>query len=203
MRKLKNDRHYPSRSQSLVLTLLVLCVGILSQSNRAAELLVLRDPPTRTDAALVFGGDPGYERTAHAVRLYKKGLVDRLVLCGGEPGGGDHASSLAKHAIATGVPADKLVLEDRSRSTHESVVFVLPILKSHKIRSLTLVTHPYHQRRAFLAARKSFGNQVTVFNSPAEPSFWKPEGWWRDSWSVRIVFSEYGKLAYYLSRGWI
>ncbi len=193
-----------SRRGLLLIFGLLLGMGLLAlQIDTPADLLVLRDPPTRTDAALVFGGDLGFERTQHAVRLYKKGLVSRLVLCGGEPGGGDHASSLAKHAIARGVPADKLVLEDRSRSTHESVVFVLPILKSHKIRSLTLVTHPYHQRRAFLAARKSFGDQVTVFNSPAEPSFWKPEGWWRDSRSVRIVFTEYGKLAYYLSRGWI
>ena len=203
MQKSKIDRLCPSRSQLAVLALLVLCAGIVSQRDRAAELLVLRDPPTLTDAAMVFGGDPGFERTEHAVQLYKKGLVGRLVLCGGEPGSGDHASSLAQHAIARGVPADKIVLEDRSKSTHESVVFVLPMLKSHKIQSLTLVTHPYHQRRVFLAARKSFGNEVKVFNSPADPSFWKPEGWWQSSGGVRIVLSEYGKLAYYLSRGWI
>ncbi len=196
---------YPNRMRIwlLVACASIGCIGVLAMSDLTSHALVLRDPPTRADAAMVFGGDPGYERTEHAVRLYKNGLVARLVLCGGEPGGGDHASSLAQHAIARGVPADKLVLEDRSRSTHESVVFVLPILKSHQIRSLTLVTHPYHQRRAFLAARKSFGNQVTVFNSPAEPSFWKPEGWWRNSFSARIVFSEYAKLAYYLGRGWI
>ena len=111
--------------------------------------------------------------------------------------------SLKKKAMERGVPGKNLIVEDRSVSTREKVEFVRPILAEHGFRSVTLVTSPYHQRRAFLAARKSLGENVTLINSPADPSFWKPEGWWRDWKSVKIVITEYGKLAYYLSRGWI
>jgi uncharacterized SAM-binding protein YcdF (DUF218 family) len=65
------------------------------------------------------------------------------------------------------------------------------------------VTSPYHQRRAFLAARRAFGSAVTVLNHPARPSSWLPENWWRTAHSRRIVASEHLKLAYYSLRGWI
>ena len=172
-------------------------------AERPAQLLILQDTPSPTDAAVVFSGDPGFERTEHAVRLYHQGLVDRVIFCGGQPGGGDHATSLLEWAVHKGLPPDRALLEQQSTSTRESVEFVAPILERNRIRSVTLVTSPYHQRRAFLAARKSLGDKVDLINSPADPSFWSPEGWWRDPWSAKIVISEYVKLTYYFARGWV
>ena len=43
---------------------------------------------------------------------------------------------------------------------------------------------------------------IEVLDRPAQPSFWSPEGWWRDSFSRRLVVTEYGKLVYYVLRGW-
>ena len=192
-----------SRRGLLLLFALLLGMSLLSlQIDTPANLLVLRDPPTRTDAALVFGGDPGYERTEHAVRLYKKGLVSRLVLCGGEPGPGDHALSLMARAVELGVPRESLLLETKSTSTRETAQFASPLLRQHDINSLTLVTSPYHQRRAFLAMRRQLDGVVTLVNSPSD-SRWTPHGWWRSWWSFRIVFSEYGKMFYYFLHGWI
>ena len=168
-----------------------------------ARALVLRDPPIPTDAAIVFGGDPYYERTRHAVELFRKGFVKVLIVCGGEPGAGDSAKSLFEQAQKLGVPTDKILLEERSSSTRESIVFTKPILEEHSMKSITLVTSPYHQRRAFLTAKRGFPNEVKLVNSPAEQSFWSPRGWWRKWSSIRIVLTEYGKLAYYFVRGWI
>ena len=168
-----------------------------------ARALVLRDPLIRTDAALVFGGDPGFERTRQAAQLFQDGLTGVLILCGGEEGPGDSARSLMEQALRHGVPADKILLEERSTSTRESVVFSRPILERHEIDSLTLITAPYHQRRAFLAARRALGDEIRLVNCPARPSFWSPEGWWQQWRTIRIVLTEYGKLLYYLVRGWI
>jgi len=200
---LKRDPVTSHRKLPLVLTGLLGSLALFTQTYRLGDWLVLRDPPTRTDAALVLGGDPYFERTGHAVRLLKKGLVTRLIFCGGEPGPGDHALSLMQHARELGAPEESLLIEDRSHSTRESVEFALPLLQENRIRSLTLVTSPFHQRRTFLAARKSLGNEVRLVNSPADPSFWKPDGWWRDWWSAKVVFTEYVKLVYYFVRGWI
>ena len=200
---MKCDPVTSHRKLPLVLTGLLGFLALLTQTYRLGDWLVVRDPPTRTDAALVLGGDPYFERTGHAVRLLKKGLVTRLIFCGGEPGPGDHALSLMQHARELGAPEESLLIEDRSHSTRESVEFALPLLQENRIRSLTLVTSPFHQRRTFLAARKSLGNEVRLVNSPADPSFWKPDGWWQDWWSAKVVFTEYIKLAYYFVRGWI
>ena len=200
---MKCDPVTSHRKLPLVLTGLLGSLALFTQTYRLGDWLVLRDPPTRTDAALVLGGDPYFERTGHAVRLLKKGLVTRLIFCGGEPGPGDHALSLMQHARELGAPEESLLIEDRSHSTRESVEFALPLLQENRIRSLTLVTSPFHQRRTFLAARKSLGNEIRLINSPADPSFWTPEGWWRDWWSAKVVFTEYVKLAYYFVRGWI
>jgi len=200
---LKCDPVTSHRKLPLVLTGLLGSLALFTQTYRLGDWLVLRDPPTRTDAALVLGGDPYFERTGHAVRLLKKGLVTRLIFCGGEPGPGDHALSLMQHARELGAPEESLLIEDRSHSTRESVEFALPLLQENRIRSLTLVTSPFHQRRTFLAARKSLGNEVRLVNSPADPSFWKPDGWWQDWWSAKVVFTEYVKLVYYFLRGWI
>jgi uncharacterized SAM-binding protein YcdF (DUF218 family) len=168
-----------------------------------AKLLVLSDPPELTDAAMVFGGDPYYERTKHASRLFRNGMTRVLLVCGGETSPGDSAESLRQKALEHGVPARKILLENRSRSTRESVLYSKSILQKHRIRSLTLVTSPFHQRRAYWVARKALGDKVKLVNSPADPSHWTPKGWWKSWSSIRFVLKEYGKLAYYFVRGWI
>jgi uncharacterized SAM-binding protein YcdF (DUF218 family) len=202
---LQNLKHVKS-PKYLLPGALLLASGVFfgkRQCDGPARFLVLQDPPTATDAAMVFGGDPNFERTRHASRLFHEGLARRLIFCGGEPGPGDHAFGLMQVAKKSGVPVEKMIPEAQSRSTRESIEFVKPILEKHGIRSLTLVTSPYHQRRVFLSAQRTLSDTVQLINSPAEPSFWSPRGWWQSGKSIRIVFKEYGKLGYYYLRGWI
>jgi uncharacterized SAM-binding protein YcdF (DUF218 family) len=93
-------------------------------------------------------------------------------------------------------------METVSRSTHESLLAVAPILREEGVRSVALVTSPYHQRRALLTARKALPG-LRIWSRPALPSSWSPRAWWRDAYTRRIVFSEYGKLLYYALRGWV
>ncbi len=203
MRQQPNRDKPPSPRLLVVGVALALAVTLIRWRDWPAEALVLRDPPMRTDVAIVFAGDPGYERTAHAARLFRRGLTEKLLVSGGEPGAGDHANSLKRYAIQQGVPEEKILMEDRSTSTWETLFYARPVLERHRIDSITLVTSPYHQRRAFWVTRRLLGEQVTIVNCPAEPSFWKPKGWWKSWGTIRIVLAEYGKLGYYLIRRWI
>jgi uncharacterized SAM-binding protein YcdF (DUF218 family) len=159
-----------------------------------ARWLVLKDPPQHADAALVLAGDPDYERTKTGARLLLDGEVRLLILTGGEPGPGDSAESLR-------VPAERIRMEQVSRSTHGSMEAIQPILEREHVLTLTVVTSPYHQRRAVWAARKSLRG-IRIVSHPADPAGWRPDGWWRTGWSRRIVLGEYAKLAYYVLRGW-
>jgi uncharacterized SAM-binding protein YcdF (DUF218 family) len=167
-----------------------------------ARWLILRDPPAAADAALVLAGDPDYERTKTAVRLFSSGQVRWLILTGGEPGPGDSALSLRQVALALGVPAERIRSEQLSHSTHQAMLAVRPILEREAIRSVIVVTSPFHERRATWAARRTLAN-VRVTSHPAEPSAWRPEGWWKTRRGRAIVLGEYAKLVYYGLRGWI
>jgi uncharacterized SAM-binding protein YcdF (DUF218 family) len=171
-------------------------------SDLPARWLVVVDPPGPVDAAVVMAGDVGYERTATAARLLQAGQARLLVVTGGEPGPGDSAESLRARAIALGVPADRIRMETVSRSTREALLAVAPLLAREGVRSIALVSSPYHQRRAVRTARKALPGLV-VRSCPASPSFWSPRGWWREPGSRRIVLTEYGKLLYYAAHGWL
>lgn len=163
--------------------------------------LVLEDPPARVDAVVVLAGDPDYERTRTAARIVLAGEADLLVLTGGEAGPGDSARSLLDEALRAGVPREQIRLEEVSRSTRTSLVAVRGILEEEGVATIALVTSPYHQRRAFLAARNALP-AVGIRNMPAV-SAWSPEGWWRNARSRRIVLYEYSAIAYYWVRGWL
>ncbi len=189
------------RATWLALALLVLG-GAWRFADRPARFLVVHDPPAWADAVVVLAGDPDYERTLTAARLMREGRARILVLTGGEPGPGDSAISLRQQAVAAGVDPTRIRMETSSRSTRESLREAGALLDREGASSVILVTSPYHQRRAWLAARQAWPGR-RIHNQPATPSSWRPEGWWRIQRSRSIVFSEYGKLLYYGLRGWL
>ena len=113
-------------------------------------------------AALILGcsvwaGGPSpamRRRTGHAAALWHRGEVAWLVPCGGL---GDHPPSEAEAMrdllIAQGVPAQAIRLEDRSRNTHENILFALPILAEIGATRAVIVTDRTHAPRARLIAR--------------------------------------------------
>lgn len=182
---------------------LVLSATVLVFSDAPARFLDVEDPLEPADAALVMTGDVGFERTKAASRLVREGKARLLVLTGGEPWPGDSAASLRETALREGVPGEQIRYEDRSTDTRESLVYVAPILREERVRTLVLVTSPYHQRRAFLAARRAFPG-IRILNRPVRTRPWPPERpWWREATTRRLVLQEYAKLVYYGLRGWI
>ena len=188
-------------SRTAVPALAVLLALSAVFAEEPARWLVVESPPGAADVALVLAGDPGYERTRTAVRLWHAGQVSMLVVTGGQPSPGDSAASLRDTAVSLGVPAGRIRMEEVSRDTREAMLAVRPLFERLGVRSVAVVTSPYHQRRAGWAARKALGG-IEVLDRPADPSFWAPKDWWRDSFSRRLVLREYGKLVYYVLRGW-
>jgi uncharacterized SAM-binding protein YcdF (DUF218 family) len=191
----------PARAAAVLPAVVVGLAG-LALSDLPARWLVLEDPMVRVDAAVVLAGDPDYERTRAGAELVRSGATRLLVLTGGEPGPGDSAESLRAKAIAWGVPAERIRLESVSHGTRESLLAVAPILRQENVRTVALVTSPYHQRRAWLLAQGVLPG-VRVLNCPARPSSWSPRSWWRESRSRRIVVTEYAKIFYSALRGWL
>jgi len=139
---------------------------------------------------VVLAGDQG-ERVEHAVQLWKKGLSTSgfLVVSGGSIyHATTWASLMAAHAEELGVPRERILLQDRSRTTREDARFTLELLRGRNVDSILLVTSAWHSRRA----KRAFLDEaplVRVVSCPVPPPRLE-DGWWRDAEATRSIVTE-------------
>lgn len=119
--------------------------GRIDEAQPADAIVVL-------GAAVFEGGQPSpvlAARVAHAVRLYQRGLAPVIVFSGGVgaylP---SEAEVMARLAREAGVPAEALILEMEAHTTQQSVRLTAPLLDERGIRSIIVVTSPFHLFRA-------------------------------------------------------
>ncbi len=94
------------------------------------------------------------DRMVAAVRLWRAGQLDRLVLSGGSAEDTSEAELMARFAGDLGVPRAVIVLEPDSRSTRENAKAVADILRANRLGSdITLVTSALHLPRAMAEFR--------------------------------------------------
>ncbi len=136
---------------------------------RLAEAPAVRTerPGVTYDAVVVLSGmvderaaraSGGFEVTAEVSRLLagfellRDGRARQVLLSGGplrrEPGVRVEPEVLADALRRWGIDGSRIVLEARSRNTHESAVEVARIVKERGWKSLLLVTSAYHMPRA-------------------------------------------------------
>jgi uncharacterized SAM-binding protein YcdF (DUF218 family) len=199
VRELRLDASLRVAAAVGIIITIALAAVVVADPMAPARFLAPSDPLRRADAVLVFSGDPEYERTLEAVRVYRAGYAPYLVFSG-QGGPGDSAQSMAEVAHRSGVPGSAILLEPRARSTYENVAFVRDLLARHHVRTLILVTSPYHERRAYLVARHVL-RDVALVNHPVPHSSWSPEGWWWTPGGRQTVVDEYAKLGAYFVTG--
>jgi len=121
---------------------------------RADAIVVLGGvtSPAITPRVTVEVGD-AFDRLLHGIRLWRAGRAPVIVLSGGGiPSlvGSDvpEAERLRILAEEQGVDPAALLLEVKSRNTHENAVFTAQILRQRGLRSTILVTSAAHMWRA-------------------------------------------------------
>jgi uncharacterized SAM-binding protein YcdF (DUF218 family) len=155
----------------------------------------------------------GSDRERHAVRLYKAGKAPLVLASGGShpaAGGGrltPEAQVMSALMQEWGVPAQAILVEDRSLDTHQNAVFSFQFLSARGIRNILLVTSAAHMPRAAAAFRKA---GFVVVPAPADfltgwAAFDVPLSWWPNARSMTrsdLAIREWlGLLAYRLC-GW-
>jgi len=188
-------------------------VGVsLALSTLAASSLIVSEPLAGADALVVMaGGASAYgERLHHAAGLIRSGRGARVLLTDDgqrgywsrelqrNPTSVERASSVLERA---GVPRDKIdILPGIVRGTIDEARAVKGYASTHGLRSLVVVTSPYHSRRALWTLRHELrGNGVIVGSDPVpmSPTAPRPADWWirRSGWQT--VAAEFVKLPYY------
>jgi uncharacterized SAM-binding protein YcdF (DUF218 family) len=157
------------------------------------EHLVAREAEEPADAIVVLAGDQG-ERVEQAVSLYRRGLSRTgIFVCSG--GVAYHkttwAALMAAHAEELLVPKEKILLQDRSRTTVEDARFTLELLRARgDVKSIVLVTSSWHSRRAKSDFEREAGGSVRVISCPAPPPSLDGRDWWQDAATTRSIVTE-------------
>jgi uncharacterized SAM-binding protein YcdF (DUF218 family) len=142
-----------------------------------------RDTSKKADALLILGArsyiageyNPCLEaRVMHAVELYKAGFASKIIVSGGndQEDNVNEAKTMKKIAVEKGVPSSAILEEKAATSTFENFSLSAALLKKNNLRSVIVVTEPFHAGRAALVAKK-LGYTFSV--SPAKDSpCWVP-----------------------------
>ncbi len=136
-----------------------------------------RDEQRKVDAIVVMGaaqydGRPSpvfAARLDHAIDLYRAGVAPNLVVTGGKAPGDrtTEAASARAYAIAHGVPAEAILLEDQSRNTLESITAVSGLLRANDLVAAVFVSDRPHMLRVLRMAGDA---GITAWGSPTRTS---------------------------------
>lgn len=89
------------------------------------------------------------DRLVRAVALYKANKAPLILVTGGAPiGDRSEAEQIADILEVMGVDKNDILLEKRSRNTHDNAVYSKTILRNHDLRRIHLVTSAFHLRRS-------------------------------------------------------
>jgi uncharacterized SAM-binding protein YcdF (DUF218 family) len=139
-------------------------------------------------------GANSYWRAIDAIYVWRHGHFHTLLVAGAHSG-----ETIKPLLITYGIPENAILVEDRSTSTRENVLFSKPILAGLS-GPFVLVTSDYHM---FRASRCFAKEKIHVETLPA-PDLLKRSNTlllrWQAFWDLA---AEFVKIAYYRVRGWI
>lgn len=142
--------------------------GKLMRALEAPYPPVAMDTLPRADAIVLLGGgvrarvndhslgnlNRWADRILYSAVLYQEGKAPRIVASGGGKENGDTEAGLMRDILAVmGVPADAVVLENKSLTTHDNARYTAPLLRENGWDKVLLVTSAFHMRRAVASFR--------------------------------------------------
>lgn len=173
------------------LIVLTLSLGIYLQPNDFGLCPIDEKPITRdgckpVDAIIAVSGGDTAARTKHAITLYENDWAPLLIFSGAaqDKTGPSNARAMYDIAVAAGVPAKNILIEEDSANTKQNAENTNELLAAKNVKSIILVTSGYHQRRASLEFHQKLSKDIIIQNSPTNDKDWNwwwwatPRGWW-------------------------
>ncbi|WP_267554067.1 YdcF family protein [Rhizobium rhizogenes] len=139
----------------------------------AAAIICLRGITMRydkADIAVVFGnalygdGTPKpilASRLDVAVNCYQTGYCAKLFVSGSIDGPGlDEAAAMQTYLLARGIPADRIIVDNKGDNTLATARNAIDYMREHQISRVMLVSQYYHLARAQLAFERVGASEV-------------------------------------------
>jgi uncharacterized SAM-binding protein YcdF (DUF218 family) len=155
------------------------------------------DALQKSDAIVVVSGGDTVKRTEEGIRLWQAGYAPTLVMAGAAADQGtSNAAVMRRQAVVAGVPENRILVEEKSTNTSENASFLKPVLDGANVKSMIVVTSPYHARRVKVNFQKTFGKGYEVRIHPALDTRWRRSSWWQDRETIHLTWDEFRKTFY-------
>lgn len=157
----------------------------------------------KVDALVAISGGDTEARAAEAIRLYQEGWASTIVFSGAafDSSSPSNAQAMQRQALAAGVPASAIVLEESAVNTQQNADGVARLARERSYTKIILVTSPYHQRRAYLSFRQALGRNTTILNHSAPDQTWRRSRWWATPYSRQLTWAELRKTLFVIATG--
>lgn len=170
--------------------------------------LIVNDKLQRADIIKPLEGGPSARRLDYAIKLYKEGYADKILLSGGEVrligyDGPQLWTKLAtEYAISKGVLEEAIITGGITHSTFEEALDLRRVMEDYGFDSVIVVSDPPHMRRVAMTfnrfVKDKTDNVKLIYHPiPLEKSEFVLNGWWEDEASLVAVAVEYIKIVYY------
>jgi len=190
------------RAAGRILASVILTIIVLWGMSMAAVLAWSSMDQARPVESIVVLGAAQYDgrpspvlkaRLDHGIDLWNRKMGKILVFTGGQAFGDTTSEAAVGRAYARkkGVPDEAILLENKGRTSRESMLAVAKILDERGIKTAILVSDPFHMLRLSIMGRR-FG--LTPYTSPTRTSPISPnrEKRWRymvsESWKAPLAF---------------
>ena len=143
---------------------IVIVVVVLAIALTATRIYTYgsRSTDTQADAAVVLGAavwsqgvSPVFrERINHAIDLYRRGRVHKIIFTGGQgnPNEPTEAAAARDYAVSNGISPGDIYIEQRSHTTYENLVYAKQLADTHGLKKVLIVSDPMHMKRAIAMA---------------------------------------------------
>jgi uncharacterized SAM-binding protein YcdF (DUF218 family) len=129
--------------------------------------------PEKSDCILALGSHD-LRVAERAAELYLEGFAPLLIMSGGlgnftkDMWTEKEADKFAAMAIKKGVPANAILIENKSTNTGENILFTQRLLEEKDLclQSFIVVQKPYMERRSFATFKKHWPDKKLVVTSP-------------------------------------
>ena len=160
--------------------------------------LVVDEEPSHADIIVVLGGGGG-SRLRKGLSLYEEGYSKSIVLVDKKAEYWHHIYN--KLCKGRGFAEKPFVILENSVNTQSDAELVFRYAMENAVKSLLVVTDPYHTRRSSVIFRRQFDGQDISVRTVSSGDFgalrMPEERWWKHEPTLGTILAETSKLLYF------
>lgn len=167
----------------------------------AASFLLISDVPVKTDAVVLFLGGEKDTREKEAIYLISKGFATYLIIPANRQVKRLNPDGKTERFVPTTSPnTSHLELKTAAwrEDTHKEAILAKAMIENMGLKSVIVVSSPYHMRRIKVIIGNVFNGNVEVRYVPTRYEALDKRFWLYQKKSRNFVLTEYAKIVWFL-----